>query len=244
MNICVCIPARYKSSRLQKKLLLPIKDKTIIEHTYLQVIKSKYISEQDIFLITDHKNIKNVMEKCMPKQNIIFEEKEYLNGTERIANNIHKINSKYNIIINVQGDEPFINFKNIDFLIEKYLQYKNENIFLWTLKQHIEKNQLNNISFVKVITDLENNVCDFTRKNDNLEGNNNVYISTGIYLFEKYNLLKYIELDDTSRQKSESIEQLKVLEHNYKMKSFLCPFYNEISINTKQDYEYLLKKYN
>ena len=130
MKIIALIPARLKSTRLPEKPLLKIRNIPIIQHVYNNVKKVKIINE--IIILTDDIKIKNVVDKFLNNINnschIINE--ECLNGTERIITYLKKYNKinypKDTIIVNIQGDEPFINPNNINMTIQNYLYKQNK----------------------------------------------------------------------------------------------------------------------
>ena len=246
-NVCICIPCRFNSSRLPGKLTYKFGDEYTIVKTYLQAKKSKYASE--IFLLIDDKKIYDIMIKYTDK--ILYTDVNCKNGTERISKNLNLIPDIYDIIVNVQADEPFIDERNIDYAIERHLENNDKNNFYTTLHQKIDDNiYLNSPSCICVQFNNRNEVMTYSRSilpgnKDNIGDVNkiNYYGFTGIYVFNR-NLLKiYHELEDTYYQTIEDIEQMKILENNYTIKTFECPYFNEISLNDKDDYLYLLNKY-
>ena len=110
----VFIPARLNSSRLDKKLLLKIDSKTIIQLVYEQVLKCKNV--ETITVLTDHLSI---FEHLTDLGYNVKMTGDFNNGTERICSVLEDTN--YDSIVNVQGDEPFISPELIDILIEKHL---------------------------------------------------------------------------------------------------------------------------
>ena len=131
-HICFCIPARYGSNRLSKKLLLKIGEYTCIERTFIQVTKSVY-SHNNIFILTDSEEIKEIMSKY--DVNIIMTSLNCSNGTERISKYIGDIPENYKYIVNIQADEPFISPKNIDHCIEQHIKNNDDNVFYTTLHE-------------------------------------------------------------------------------------------------------------
>ena len=134
-NICICIPARFKSSRLPGKLALKLGDITVIEKTFIEARKSTLASK--IFILTDHNDIIDLF-KNRDDVTVIMTDESCINGTERISTNLNKIDEKYNLIVNVQGDEPFIDYRNIDYAIKKHIENNYDNLFYTTLHQKIE----------------------------------------------------------------------------------------------------------
>ena len=247
-NICICIPCRFNSSRLPGKLTYKFGKEYTIVKTYLQAKKSKYASE--VYLLIDDKRIYDIMINYT--NNIIYTDINCKNGTERISKNLNLIPEKYDIIVNIQADEPFIDENNIDYAIEKHIENNdNKNIFYTTLHQKIDDNSyLNSPSCICVQFNNKNEVMTYSRSilpgnKDNVGDVNkiNYFGFTGIYVFNRNLLETYHELEDTYYQKIEDIEQMKILENNFIVKTYECPYFNEISLNDKDDYEFLLKKY-
>ena len=124
------IPARYQSSRLPGKPLLMFGDKTMIQRVYLQSIKSELIDK--VYVVTDDERVKKSIDDICG--NCLMIKDECLNGTERICIALNKYNDIFKdtkFIVNVQGDEPFINPNHIDIAINKMLKKNNSN---WEIK--------------------------------------------------------------------------------------------------------------
>ena len=112
MKVAAVIPARLDSTRLPNKLLRDICGKSLIVRTYESTMNSKVFDE--VFIVTNSKEIVRELEKN--NANYFFEDKKYETGTDRIAGIASKINA--DIIINVQGDEPFIKSKTFHLICE------------------------------------------------------------------------------------------------------------------------------
>lgn len=246
-NICCIIPARYDSSRLPGKPLIKINDKTIIERTYLQTRKSKLIDT--IIVATDDDRIVEHVKTF--GGTVIKTTIDCLNGTERIANILEQIDEKYDIIVNVQGDEPFINPDNIDYVITKYIEnIEQENMVCTTIHYKINDiNEIYNKGVGKLILDNSNNVIYCSRAmiphnklgvhHKDTEYNGHI----GIFVYKRSYLPLYLVYPNTPAQLSEDIEWLKIIEMGYQIKSYLVNDY-EIGINTPEDLNYLSKKYS
>lgn len=247
INICFCIPARFNSSRLDKKLLLPLGNKTCIQRAVSSLYSSKYF-DNNIYVFTDNeKIISNLKDfNC----NVILTDTTFKNGTERISKNLDKIDNKYNIIVNIQGDEPFISYKNVDYCIDKHLENNGNNIFYTTLHETNNTTEyLNSSASLKLVIDNNNNVIYYSRniipsnKNQIVNPNIEYNTFTGIYVYNKTKIVEYGKLTNTFLQNEEDCEQLKLIENGFKIKSYKTIEYNEISLNTKDDYTYLSNKY-
>lgn len=248
-EICFCIPARYESSRLDKKLLLTFDDETCIKKTVGQVLKSKYAND-NVYVLTDSALIQQEVSNLNCE--VIMTPGEYCNGTERISKNLHLLPDKYRFIVNIQADEPYISPLNIDEAIVKHLDSADntQNIFYTTL--HEENNSaeyLHSTASLKVVTDNRNNVVYYSRniipwnKRNEMRKDYAYKTFTGIYVFNRPLLEKYHSLGNTELQLEEDCEQLKIIENGFTIKTYPTIEYNEISLNTGEDYQYLLDKY-
>jgi 3-deoxy-manno-octulosonate cytidylyltransferase (CMP-KDO synthetase) len=246
-NICAIIPARYKSSRLFGKPLLKINGQTIISMTYQQTCKSKYIDK--VYVATDDERIKEEVESI--GGNVFMITEECLNGTERICKCLSQLSEEYDLIVNIQGDEPYVSPNVIDYMIEKHLENRDKSELVCTTI-HTKIKDLKHLyerSFGKMVIDQKNNIMYCSRNiipgTKTNEINNEIEYLThiGIFIFERDFLPKYIEYPNTPLQLSEDIEWLKIMEMGYRIKSYEIDEEYEIGVNTPEDYQYLLNKY-
>jgi 3-deoxy-manno-octulosonate cytidylyltransferase (CMP-KDO synthetase) len=246
-NICAIIPCRYDSSRLPGKALLEINGKSIIQRTYEQVCKSKYINK--VYIACDGAKIAEHINSFSERSCIIISEK-CLNGTERICYSLEYIPDEYDIIVNIQGDEPFINPDHIDLMIEKYIKNINETYMVCTtIHTEIKNNaDIYNRNVGKMIIGQNNNIIYASRSmiphtKSGLKNTNTKYQShIGAYVFRRDFLQSYLDIPDTPAQLSEDIEWLKIIESGFIIKSY--PVLSaEIGVNTQEDYNILVQKY-
>lgn len=245
-RICALIPARYQSTRLPGKPLLKIGEKTIIQRTYEQTTKSQLID--DVYVVTDDDRIISHINDI--GGNALKVKEECLNGTERICKTVDTLDSKYDIIVNVQGDEPFIEADNIDFVIRKYLENESDPQMVCTTIHTIltDENDINGRTIGKMIMDKHDNVMYCSRcaiphtKSGQMNKKINYYGHIGIFVFRRSYLPSFLTDQNTPAQLSEDIEWLKIIEHGYKLKSYKVDSF-EIGINTMEDFNYLSKKY-
>lgn len=247
-NICFCIPARYESTRLDHKLLLDIDGETCISRTVNRVKESKYASD-NIFVLTDSQLI---IDHLQPHNiHTILTTTECNNGTDRISKHLSLVPKTYDIIVNIQADEPFISPDNIDHAIEKHMvHYDDVNVFYTTL--HEERNTeeyLRSRASLKVITNNDNDAVYYSRniipwnKMGQLVNGYTYKTFTGIYVFNRRLLERYCDLKDTPLQLMEDCEQLKIIENGLKIKTYPTKVFNEVSLNTPDDYKYLCARY-
>tara|TARA_Y100000389_G_scaffold109893_1_gene106982 strand:- start:2804 stop:3562 length:759 start_codon:yes stop_codon:yes gene_type:complete len=244
------IPARYSSSRLNGKPLLKFGNYTMIQRVYIQSCKSKLIDK--VFVVTDNEGIQKSINDI--SGNTLLVKDKCLNGTERICIAINKFSHIFknsNIIVNIQGDEPFIDPNNIDIAINNYINTKNKNIKCSTLHYKItDINELDNKNIGKLVLDKNNHIlycsrnCIPSNKNNFRDINNfNYYGHIGLFVFDKNYLTDFFMKNNTPLQIQEDIEWLKILEHGFKIVSNCVTNY-EIGVNTKEDYNYLINKYH
>ena len=157
LKIIGLIPTRLNSSRLPQKALLLIHKIPLVVHTYRRAKMSKKLD--DVFICCDDKKILKIAKKFGAK--VIMTSKHHKNGTERINEAYKKLKKKYDIVIDIQGDEPLISPFHIDQVIKFHLKNLNSDIILPTLKIKV----INNTNIVKVIKDKSNNVLYLSRGN-------------------------------------------------------------------------------
>lgn len=244
------IPARFASSRLLGKPLANIGGKPMIQHTYLNAKKSKLL-DKVVIAVDDEK----VFQVCKAfGADVYMTPKDCASGSDRIAIVTEKI-PEAEIIVNIQGDEPFIKGKMIDQAIEPLLFDKKVN--LSTLARRITNvDEMKSPSVVKVVFDYHNFAMYFSRSpipyvrdaRTNLEKIQlaEIYKHIGLYVYRRDSLLKFTSLKQTDLEQIEKLEQLRLLEHGFKIKIVVTEF-DSLSVDTPQDLEiarlFLAKQY-
>lgn len=233
MNIAVLIPARLSSTRYPKKLITKVKGKTIIEWTYLGAIQSK--KAHICAVLTDSLDIKETIEKIHGKAYLV--EGDFNSGTDRIAHFI--ADKKYDVIVNVQGDEPLIDGVTIDTLIDFFIENKLQ---MATLAVSCD-NCADNINDVKVVVDKKSFALYFSRSKIPYNANpyNSYLKHIGVYIYDKNTLLFLHNQKPTPLEQAEKLEQLRALENSIKI-GVLKTSKNFIGIDTKDDLK-SLKQY-
>jgi len=238
MRIVAAIPARLDSTRLPKKLLREICGKTLIVRTYEATVNSNLFD--DVFVITNSHEIISELENSKIKY--IFDDGNYQTGTDRIAGVVSKIEA--DIIINVQGDEPFINSNTIQAIINTFKHDKENNIKIVSVMTPIKDEQeLKNPNNVKVFTDMSNNAIYFSRHPIPFKIDLNIskaHKHVGIYAFRKTSLIEFAKLNVGELESSEKIEALRLIENDIKIKMINS---NEtfIGIDTEEDIQKAIK---
>jgi len=247
MKKVIVIPARLDSSRLPKKVLLDLKGKTVIQRVYEQCLRVKNID--GVYIATDSSEIEEV---CRSFTNhIIFTKSTHQSGTDRIGEAVAGIDC--DVVLNVQGDEPFIDPNLIEELVHSF---DDDQVSMASAMSKIENiKDLQDPNVVKVVVDTQNNAIYFSRapipfprdhqeiihSNEELK-NHNFFRHIGIYGYRKDFLAKYIEMDQTNLEKLEKLEQLRVIENGFKIKMIEAAT-SLTGIDTLEDYEEALKKY-
>jgi 3-deoxy-manno-octulosonate cytidylyltransferase (CMP-KDO synthetase) len=224
------IPVRLNSSRLNQKSLLLIKKIPLIIHTYRRAKLSKKLDE--LIICCDDKKIFDVAKKFKAK--VILTSKKHKNGTERINEAYLKIKKKYDLIIDIQGDEPLINPAQIDKVIDFHLKNKDAEIILPSLKLK----KISSYNVVKVVPDKKGNVLYLSRSKipHNFKKNADYYLKHLSIISFKPNALKKFSLHPQTRlEKIESIELLRAIEMGIKVKTTIIKG-NSFSVDIKEDF--------
>ena len=229
MKIVGIIPSRMESKRLPGKPLLKIGKKSMIQRVYESSIKCNKLN--DVYVASDNEDIINHVKLF---GNVIKTSSKPINGTERVYEAYLKLKKKYDFIINIQGDEPFIDPNQINDLI-KICNKKNDICTL--IKEQKYSDKLNKSSNIKVVINKDNEAMYFSRSLIPNENKNILYNRhIGIYGYKPSILSKLIELNPSSLEIAESLEQLRWLENNFKIKVAKTN-HDSFGIDTKNDWK-------
>ena len=232
MKIVGLIPSRLNSTRLKQKALLKVEGLPIVIHTYMRSIQSKLLDS--VYICTDSKLIFDTAQKY--KANVIMTSKKHKNGTERIAEAAKKIRA--DLIVDIQGDEPLINPKDIDKVIKFHLK----NLNFGCIVPHMKLFDKNKKNVVKIIHE-KSKVIFFSRSDLPFPFRKKVkYLSKhlSIISFKKKDLITYGYLKMSDLEKYESIELLRCLTNNISIGTFLING-SSMSIDIKSDFKKVLK---
>lgn len=235
MKIIAVIPARYASTRFPAKLMQDLGGKTVIRRTYEAAVSTNLFD--DVFVVTDSELIYNEIISNGGKA--IMSIKEHESGSDRIAEAIE--NMEVDLVINVQGDEPFINKKPLEELIKVFKNDVEKKVDLGSLMFQItDKEEINNPNNVKVITDQQGFALYFSRSVIPFPRDENAGVRymkhIGIYAFRKQALLDFYSLPMLSLEASEKLEQLRYLEYGKRIK-MVETTHGSIGIDTEEDLE-------
>ncbi len=240
------IPARFASTRLMGKPLADICGKPMIQHTYNSARKSKLLDK--VVIAVDDDKVYQVVKSFGAE--VFMTPKECASGSDRIAIVTEQLPDAQ-IIVNIQGDEPFIKGKMIDQAIEPLLFDKKVN--LSTLARRItDVEELKSPSVVKVVFDYHNFAMYFSRSpipfvrdaRTNLERvqSAEIFKHIGLYVYRRESLLKFTTLRPTDLEQIEKLEQLSFLEHGFNMKIVVTE-YDSLSVDTPRDLEVARRYY-
>ncbi|CAM3596313.1 3-deoxy-manno-octulosonate cytidylyltransferase [Flavobacterium saliperosum S13] len=233
MKIIAVIPARYASTRFPAKLMQDLGDKTVILRTYEAAMETKLFD--DVFVVTDSDLIYNEIVSNGGKA--IMSIKEHESGSDRIAEAVE--NMDVDIVINVQGDEPFINKKPLEQVIEIFRNDADKKVDLASLMFEIkDKSEIENPNSVKVIVDQQGFALYFSRSVIPYPREENVGVRymkhIGIYAFRKEALMDFYRLPMLSLEASEKLEQLRYLEYGKRIRMVETD-HGSIGIDTLED---------
>lgn len=217
MKILCVIPARYASTRLPGKPLADICGKPMIVRVYERAVQAKLMNA--VVVATDDQRVKNAVENHGGKA--VMTRVDHATGTDRLTEVVTAAPyDGYDLIINVQGDEPLIEPELIDSLAREFEQ--DEELMMATVKTAItEEAEQQNPNNVKVVTDKKGYALYFSRSllpYPRYQKGVPVYKHIGIYAYRRDFLLKYAAMEPTPLEETEALEQLRALENGYRIK--------------------------
>ena len=231
MIIVAAIPARYAATRFPGKLMQMLGNKTIIRHVYDNTVSTGLFN--DVFVVTDSDIIYKEIKDSGGK--VIMSKKEHESGSDRIAEAIAEMN--IDVIVNVQGDEPFIKKEPLEKLVRLF---NDDSIQVASLMRKISKEEAGNPNNVKVVTDKSGYALYFSRSivpyQRDEKMNVEYFLHVGVYAYKKDVLMNFTKWPQSSLEKIEKLEQLRYLENSIKIKMAETE-YNNIAIDTPEDLE-------
>jgi 3-deoxy-manno-octulosonate cytidylyltransferase (CMP-KDO synthetase) len=215
VKVVVCIPARYESSRFPAKVLARETGKYLIQHTYEQALKAA-LPDRVLIAADDQRILDAAAEFTAP---CVMTRQDHQSGTDRIAEAVAR--EEADIIVNLQGDEPEIDPAHLDLVADLLVQHPD--IPMATLGCPLESEaQVANPNIVKVITTVDGRALYFSRsvlphdRDRNGIGDPSRYLRhIGIYAYRKEFLQRITQQPQTPLEKTEKLEQLRVLEYGY-----------------------------
>ncbi len=230
------IPARFESSRFPGKVLADLLGRPLIQYVYEEALKSN--SLEDLLVATDDQRILKAVENFGGRA--VMTAKEHKSGTDRLTEVANPIDTQ--IVVNIQADEPLIQFSMIDELVNCLLE--DPNIPMASLIHKIEGTQdLMDRNVVKAVKDKDNFALYFSRSPiphlksySPLWQTTTFYKHLGLYAYTKDFLFTFTNLPLGELEQAERLEQLRALEHGYRIKLIETGF-NTIGVDTPEDLE-------
>ena len=229
LSFVAFIPARYAATRFPGKLMQLLGNKTIIRHVYDNTVQTGLFKE--VVVVTDSEIIYKEITSHGGKA--IMSRKEHESGSDRIAEVIEGMDT--DIIVNVQGDEPFIKREPLEKLIRLF---DDPSVQVASLMRKISKEEAANPNNVKVVVDKNNNALYFSRSVIPFDrsGEANYFLHVGVYAYRKDVLLSFTQWPTSLLEQTERLEQLRYLENGVKIKMTETDYVN-IAIDTPEDLE-------
>jgi len=218
MRVVGIIPARYASSRFPGKPLVDLKGKSMIQRVYEGAKKSTMLSK--VIVATDDQRIFDAVQAFGGE--VMMTSDEHTTGTDRCGEVANTVEA--DVIINIQGDEPLVDFRQLDQLCSAF---KDEAVQIATLGiKNVSEEDRNNPNRIKIILDKNEDALYFSRSaipnTDNskaeVKREFDYFRHIGLYAYKKSTLNELIRLEPTTLEKIESLEQLRWLYHGYKVR--------------------------
>ena len=231
MKSIAVIPARLQSKRFPRKILFPIEEKPMVVHVYENAKKSELIN--DVIVAVDDKETIKELKKWKVKT--VMTDVHHSSGTDRVYEASRDIDAE--VIVNLQADEPFLDPKLIDMLIQ---EFDDNQIEMATVAgKNLTAESINDLNTVKVLLDDEKFALAFRRRPLDLEIGG-YYHHAGIYAYRKEILDKFTKLDPSINEKKQKLEQLRAMDNGISIKVVLIDKVNK-GIDTLDDLRGLVK---
>lgn len=234
------IPARYGATRFPAKLMQDLCGKPVIVHTYQRVADTNLFDQ--VYVVTDDDRIEKAIHEVGGK--VIRSQKEHNSGSDRLAEASKDL--EVDIIVNVQGDEPFTDAENLKKVIDIFTNDSQRNIAVASLMECITNPEdIANPNNVKVVVNKFNEALYFSRSIIPFPRDPNIavpyYKHIGIYAYRKDALQQFTQLPPSLLEETEKLEQLRYLENGFKIRLALTNI-PTIGIDTPEDLEKTRKR--
>jgi 3-deoxy-manno-octulosonate cytidylyltransferase (CMP-KDO synthetase) len=214
MKVLGIIPSRYASSRFPGKPLIDLKGQSMIQRVYLACIACELFDE--VIVATDDQRIFDHVKAFEGK--VMMTAQTHQSGTDRCAEVLNKMETPYDVIINVQGDEPLVQKEQFSELINCF---KDESVEIATLaKKGMPYEDAKNRNRVKVVVNKNNNALYFSRSSIPFQQSTKAEYTKhiGLYAFRSKTLLQITKIKPSELELSESLEQLRWMENGYSIR--------------------------
>ena len=235
MKLIAMIPARYGATRFPAKLMQDLCGKPVIVHTYQRVADTNLFDQ--VYVVTDDDRIENAIREV--GGSVIRSQKEHNSGSDRLAEASKDL--EVDIIVNVQGDEPFTDKENLQKVIDIFANDPQKNIAVASLMERItHPDDIANPNNVKVVVNKFNEALYFSRSVIPFPRDTNTkvpyYKHIGIYAYRKDVLQQFTQLPPSLLEETEKLEQLRYLENGFKIRLAVTDI-PTIGIDTPEDLE-------
>jgi len=235
MRKAAFIPARYAATRFHGKLMQVLNNKSVIRHTYDNTVATNLFN--DVVVVTDSDVIFNEITQHGGK--VIMSKREHESGSDRIAEAVEDMD--VDIVVNVQGDTPFIQKQPLCKLLEVFEGAEGEKVQVASLMQVLKEQKfIDDPNYVKVTVDKNLNSLFFSRSAIPYPRSAEIpityYEHIGVYAFRKEALLNFTKWAITPLEAAEKIECLRYLENGIPLKMVIVD-YMGIEIDTPEDLE-------
>ncbi len=238
MKIIAIIPSRYASQRFPGKPLVDIAGKSMIQRTYEQV-RSVGVFER-VMVATDDDRIYQHVKSFGGE--VMMTSDQHLSGTDRCGEVVARLEQDFDYVINVQGDEPFVQKDQLIVLIDLL---KTKPAIATLIKKIEDIDLIDDINKPKVVVDKHGNALYFSRYPIPFQRNPSTkiqyYHHIGVYAFKKEVLLELVKLEPSDLERAESLEQLRWLENGYPIKTGITDR-ESFGIDHPEDLEKLKQK--
>ncbi len=235
MKIIAMIPARYAATRFPAKLMQPLGDKPVIRHTYDNTLATGLFDE--VWVVTDSDIIYNEISNHGGK--VKMSKRAHESGSDRIAEAVADM--EVDIIVNVQGDEPFVKKEPLKKLLQVFEGEEGKKVQVASLMQVLKEQKfIEDPNYVKVAVDRNMNSLFFSRSvipyPRNKDAGITYYEHIGVYAFRKKALMDFTNWPMTPLESAEKIECLRYLEYGIPLKMVVVD-YMGVEIDTPEDLE-------
>lgn len=234
VKVCL-IPARYDSTRFPGKLMKTLAGETVISITFRRVKKMGLFDK--VIVVTNSKVIQDEIAR-FDEAGVIYLNEEHASGTDRIAQALKKIEA--DIIVNVQGDEPFVEKKSLEDILN-VMKVNGDELYVSSLMKELKNEEhIKSSDYVKVVCDKKNNALFFSRSvlpyQKNAKPKATYYEHIGVYAFTRESLKEFSKMEPTELEMIESVECLRFLENGIPMKMVKTDAFI-LEIDTEEDHK-------
>lgn len=235
LKIIAVIPARYASTRFPAKLVQDLGGKPVVVQTYLATVATRLFDE--VLVATDHEIIFDLLKEH--GVNVVMSSSLHESGSDRIAEVVEHL--ACDVVVNVQGDEPFVSKSNLESLIRVFEKDSDGSIDLASLMFEIyDENVIQNPNNVKVVVDQSLKALYFSRSPIPFARDGKSYVPyyqhIGVYAYRKQALLDFTKWPMKGLEATEKLEQLRYLEYGKTLQMVLTEHVG-VGIDTVEDLE-------